>query len=89
MNLVELARTYADGYSGKSGNAECSGEVYRLFGHAICIKRGGMYHFSWCNHYTRSTARHINNILSALGTSHRVSYAQARDAGIDTFIIVR
>lgn len=87
MNNKEMARTYADGYAGKYGNAETDGEVYRLFGHAICKREADHYVFSWCGHHTQTTARHMNNILSAINATHRVSYAQDRDHRINDFII--
>jgi len=87
MNNKEMATTYADGFSGKYGNAECDEVGYRLFGHTICKREGGYYIFNWCGHHTRTTARHMNYILQAIGSTHRVSYAKDRDNDINEFII--
>ena len=81
-----VAQAFAKGIRAKLGNAETDGKVYWLFGNPICRDEGAYYEFNWCNHHTQSTARHINFILGEMGASHRVSYAQARDANIDTFI---
>lgn len=77
-----VAQTFA-----KLGNAETDGKVYWLFGHPICRDEGAYYEFNWCGHWTQSTARHINFILGELRAAHRVSYAQARDADIEQFIV--
>jgi hypothetical protein len=86
MNNKEMAKTYADGFSGKYGNAETDGMVYKLFGHEIVKRDGDYYTFNWCGHHTQTTARHMNYILSALGSNKRVSYAQDRDSDINEFI---
>lgn len=95
-NNADIASKFVDGEASKYGNVECDAGVYKLFGHAICRcdieqisgEHKYVYRFDWCDHYTRSTARHINNILKALNANHRVSYAQARDAGVDKFVYV-
>ena len=90
MNNREMAKTYADGWCGKYGNAECDYTEYRLYGHVI-VKRDSvlqdLYYFNWCGHHTRTTARHMNNILQALNSDHRVSYAKDRDNDTNEFVI--
>ena len=41
--------------------------------------------FNWCNWYTPTTAARINEILRAMNSGMRVSYAQARDSGAVSF----
>jgi hypothetical protein len=82
-----VAQAFARSNPAKLGNAETDGRVYRLFGNPICRFHEGRYEFNWCGHWTQSTARHINFILGALGSDHRVGYAKSRDAGINTFVL--
>jgi hypothetical protein len=82
-----VAQAFARSNAAKLGNAETDGTIYRLFGNPICRYIDGWYEFNWCGHHTQSTARHINFILNALGSDHRVSYAQSRDADINTFTL--
>jgi hypothetical protein len=82
-----VAQAFARSNPASLGNAETDGTIYRLFGNPICRYVDGRYEFNWCGHHTRSTARHMNFILNALGSDHRVGYAQSRDADIHTFIL--
>jgi len=91
MDNKEIALTFVDGYSGKYGNVVTTAQEYRLFGHTICEYYNdgdkGIYTFDWCGWYSQSTARHMNNILKAIDSNHRVSYTKDRDSGVDTFAI--
>ncbi len=59
---------------------------YLLHGHVIArIDMCKNITFDWCGWYTRTTAAHMNEILRAANKPIRVSYSQARDAGITTF----
>jgi hypothetical protein len=65
------------------------GNEYRLHGNVICrqYEKNGPLHFDWCDWYTPTTANHMNEILKAAGKDKRVSYAQARDAGVEVFTV--
>jgi len=65
-----------------------SGTEYLLHGNRICRKgdAGNALHFDWCGWYTPTTANHMNAILRAAGKDIRVSYSQARKAGVTQFL---
>ena len=60
---------------------------YRLHGNVIASFNPGerTITFDWCGWYTPTTAAHMNEILRAVNSGMRVSYAQARDSGAVSF----
>ena len=62
---------------------------YRLHGNVIArlYTDTGRVDGDWCGWYTPTTANHLNHILKAFKIDRRVSYAQARDAGVGVFHI--
>jgi len=87
MNMRDLARAFLSGDPGKCHNARTDGKVYWLHDSAICRYSNGVYVFDWCDHYTVTTASHMNEILEGYNGGMRVSYSVARDAGIKTFVV--
>lgn len=81
----QTADAFAKGRSAQCHNARTDGETYRLHGHAIAWKENGVVKFNWCGYYTKTTAAHMNAILKSIGAAFRVSYAKARDRGVQTF----
>lgn len=62
---------------------------YRLHNNVIARMYADKMVFDWCGWYTPTTANHMNNILTVMGSSKRVSYAHARDSGDTTFTVFR
>lgn len=91
MNIAQVAAAFAAGKSAKCHNASTDGIGYYLHGHKIASRGpapGGVVAFDWCDWYTKTTASHMNAILRAIGATHRVSYAAARDSGEGEFYVV-
>ena len=80
MTKTELARAFVKGRNGTCHNAHTDGQTYWLHGHPIVVKEGKSYVFYWHGFYTMTTASHMNEVLKALGSNIRMSYANARDA---------
>lgn len=88
MNKKELAWAFVTGKSGTCHNAHTDGQTYTLHKSPIVRKLpSGQYAFYWHGFYTRTTASHMNEVLKMMGSHTRVSYAQARDACADVFVI--
>lgn len=87
MTIAETALAFARGNEARCHNAHTDGARYTLHKSVIAEKLySGVIRFNWCGYHTRTTAAHMNAILSALGARHvRVSYAQARDNHETTF----
>jgi hypothetical protein len=79
MNTEGTAQAFANKKSGKCHNAVTDGQTYKLHGNTIAEWVNGSVIINWCGWYTSTTARHLNEVLAALGSNHRVSYAQARE----------
>ena len=88
---AQTAAAFASKLVASCHNARTGAGIYQLHGHTIAkwddefisdIKGVKLVHLSWCNHYTQTTASHLNEILYALSTDYRVSYAMNRDKKI-------
>lgn len=92
MNTQELAFAFAQGRPGKSHNARVEsltggGVVYILHRTAIVVRErpdSPTLVLQWGGWHTSTTARHMNAVLRAVGVRERVSYAGARDSGIQS-----
>jgi hypothetical protein len=92
----EVAKAFLDGKSAsnKGANAKTDGKSYKYYNTDIATHTDdGHIEFNWGGFHTVSTARHMNTILHHIGkkaglpdhTVPNVSYAQDRDAGVNTF----
>lgn len=83
--IRQVAEAFVAGEVAQCHNATTDGVEYRLHGHRIAQHYGDGalggrgVEFNWCGWHTPTTANHINNILDAMHTGKRVSYAAARD----------
>ena len=88
MNKRQLANAFAAGKPGACHNARVLGDEYRLHNNVIAKHLGERrYQFNWCGWYTPTTASHMNELLRAIGVPMRVSYAEARDTKVASFIV--
>lgn len=87
MKNKEVARSFVAGERCRAGNAHTDGQAYYLHENPIVVKNGGKYTFYWFGYYTQTTARHMNNVLSALDAPFRVSYAEARKNQAVAFVL--
>ena len=86
VTIRKVAEAFIKGTAASCHNATTDGTAYYLHGHKIVEKLGnGVYWFNWCDWYTRTTANHMNKVLSVIGADYRVSYAKDRDEGTDVF----
>ena len=86
--VKQVAEAFVAGKNAKCGNAVTDGVAYVLHRSVIAIKKNtGEIEFSYCNWFTPTTANHINEILRAMGSDMRRSYAKDRDAGIKQFSV--
>lgn len=83
MTIDTVARAFARKQAASCHNAKTDGQTYWLHGHAIATHTKDDVRYSWCDHYTRTTANHLNKIRDALDIwrAPRFSYAAARDSG--------
>lgn len=86
MTKDELAKAFVSRKAGKCHNASTSGGVYTLHYSPIAVHEKDAVVFYWHGFYTRTRANHMNAILKALGSSFRVSHANARDSGATSFV---
>ena len=85
-NIEGVAKAFVAGKPAKCHNADTNGKRYRLHASDIVTKQpDGSYLFDWCGYHTRTTAAHMNEVLSALGASRRVSYA--RGSSDESFVV--
>lgn len=87
MDLIGIARAFANGQPGHCHNARTDGTKYVLHQSPIAVRHDGAVVFHWHGFYTKSTANHMNHILRAFGADFRVSFAQARDARQTHFVL--
>lgn len=87
MKYEQLAKAFAEGRACHSGNARTDGQTYWLHGHPIATKTTEGIVFDWCGWHTQTTARHMNNLLHAVGSSLRVSAAAALKEGQTAFTV--
>lgn len=85
MTKDQVAQAFAARRSAKCHNASTDGSGYMLRKTIIAVHHAdGGVTLNWGGLYTSTTASHMNAVLKAMGLSHRVSYAQARDVGATT-----
>lgn len=87
MDLIGIARAFANGQPGHCHNARTDGVTYTLHQSPIAVRHDGAVVFHWHGFYTRTTANHMNAILRALGAEFRVSFSQARDTQQTHFVL--
>jgi hypothetical protein len=92
---AQTAAAFASKLVASCHNARTGAGIYQLHGHTIAEWDQGYkcegYEFtklSWCNHYTRTTASHMNEILKALGAPVTVSYVHARNRGTWSYLVL-
>ena len=87
LTKPQLAKRFTINGTGRCHNARIEGSRYLLHGHPI-VRRVSedTYVFDWCGWYSRTTANHMNDILSALHIPERVSFAQARNSSARRFL---
>ena len=85
MKIKDLATEFTTGGKASQGNVKVKDNCYYLFGNKICQKTETGYYFNWCGYHTRTTARHMNNILSRINAK---SVSHVRDAKTETFSIL-
>lgn len=87
MDLIGIARAFANGQPGHCHNARTDGVTYTLHDSPIAVRQGDAVVFHWHGFYTRTTANHMNAVLRAFGADFRVSFAQARDKRETHFVL--
>lgn len=87
MTKNEIARAFARHAGGRCHNATTDGQTYWLYDTPIAVWKDHSVQFYWGGYYTKTTAEHMNKILTALGASFRVSFAQARDRKDTHFVL--
>ncbi len=78
MKHEDVALAFVQRRDAKAGTAETDGQTYRLHGHPIAQRCDQGVSFNWCGYHTQTTARHMNHILRAMGSSVRASASKAR-----------
>jgi hypothetical protein len=86
-NIKSTASAFVNQKKASCHNATTDGRIYNLFGNPIAEWVDGSVIINWCGWYTPTTAAHLNNILSALGKTYRVSYSQAKKEGATWSIV--
>lgn len=83
---AQTAAAFAARLVASCHNARTGAGIYQLHGHTIAkwvdIEGVTLVRLSWCDHYTQTTASHMNAILKALNAPELVSYAMNRDKKI-------
>ena len=87
MDLIGIARAFANGQPGHCHNARTDGTKYVLHQSPIAVRQGDAVVFHWHGFYTTSTANHMNHILRAFGANFRASFSRARDTGQTHFVL--
>lgn len=88
MTVEQVAKAFALGQKAKCHNAETDGFSYWLHGNLISWKTQDKKSivFDWCSWYGPATANHLNKLAVAVGSTYRVSYANARLHNVKQFI---
>ena len=86
MPIKQVAEAFALGQKAKCHNAETDGHSYWLHGNRIAVKTEKGIVFNWGGWYGPTTANHLNKLAAAVGSTHRVSYANARLHNVKQFI---
>jgi len=88
----QTAAAFANRLVASCHNAKTGAGIYQLHGHTIARWEDSFEHegeklitLRWCGYYTQTTASHMNEILKALRAPTRVSYARARDTGLEGY----
>lgn len=81
----QTAVAFANRLVASCHNAKTGAGIYQLHGHTIARWEDSFITLRWCGYYTPTTASHMNEILKAFRAPTRVSYARARDMGLDGY----
>ena len=91
----QTAAAFAHKLVASCHNAGTGAGIYLLHGYTIAKwetpdygdGREQIVNLSWCGWHTPTSASHMNDILKAIGAPMRVSYARARDRGIEGYTV--